>query len=496
MKEHFYNATGSANPSTNMFLVPDSEMIRMQAVNNCYKPGVLMKDLGYLRVGNVAEVNSVTGLFNFRQSGSVQKILMTVNDSGDNDTQLFYNNSGTWTEITAAETAWANKADINVEMEGFVGYCYFVGYGATDGFLPVGSLTGTTFSTSTNVTDMPQGKFIKRYRDRLYVANLYDGGNLPYRIGWSDIPSVAAGTLGWTGYQADTNLQDVDYSEEITGMGTNWDRLVVFTENSAYMYDGQSFKKAWDIGCSNHRTIKTYGQYMIWANRDGVFVSTGGYPQKISDKVAGFIRNATSPLSFFGECVDEEYNLYVGDVTVDGIAYTNCEITFNFARNVWRWREYADTMTIYAEYNDSGIMRKYMGCSTGEVWQKSKYSDSSPSYSDGKVTTTDGDPITAIFEYPPFHAGDPSVTKRISDFVAYAKRAQGVQLSYRVIDKNNRSLTPYKPIGQLNKFLNTIDAFSTEGTLIQIQGTETSTNPYFEFYGFSADILPVGAPLK
>lgn len=479
-----------------MFLVPENEMIQLNGVNNSYYPGLLLKDIGYQRVGNVAQSNkAITGLHNFRQSASVQKILATMNDSGDDDTQLFYNNAGTWTEITGAETAWANKAGIDVEMETFLGYCFFVGYGATDGFLPVASLTGTTFSTSTNVTGMPQAKYITRYRSKLYVANLYDGGDLPFRVGWSDAPS--SGSIAWTEYQADTALQDVDYSEQITGLSSNWDRLVVFTEYSAYLYDGVSFKKAWDIGCSSHRSIKNYGPHMIWANSDGVWMSTGGgYPQKISDKVADFIRRASSPLNFFAEVIDEEYIIYVGTVTVKGITYTNCELIINFARGTWRWKENAHNMKIFAKFNDSGIIRRYMGDSAGNVWVKSKYSDTTVIGSDGDVAGTPGSSITGVFEYPPIHLGDPSATKRIGEFIAYAQRAQGLQMKYRIIDKNTRILTKYKPIGQLTKFLNAIDAFSTDGNLIQIMGTETSTNPYFEFYGFSADFKMAGATLK
>ncbi len=172
MRKFYSNFVGGANTALSPFLMPENSTYTQVGVVTSYKIGAALKRLGYQRVGDVAESSkSITGLFDFTQVPGTQKILQTVNDSSDDDTQLFYNNAGTWTEIAAAETAWANKADINVEMESFIEYCFFVGHGDTDGFLPVGSLTGTTFSTSDRVTNMPQGKFIVRYRDRLYVLN-------------------------------------------------------------------------------------------------------------------------------------------------------------------------------------------------------------------------------------------------------------------------------------------------------------------------------------
>ena len=212
---------------------------------------------------------------------------------------------------------------MNVEMEDFIGYCFFVGYGATDGFLPVGSLTGTTFSTSVNVTSMPGAKYIVRFRDRLYIGNCdITGTPYPYRVYYSSVPS--AGAITWT---PATDFLDVDYSEEITGLSENWDRLMVFTEYSVYTYDQDQKKKVWDLG-GYHRTIKNYGEYMFFANMDNVWLSTGGYPQAIGGKVRDFIRG-TDMRSAFAEVVDEEYHLYLGNVTVNGISYANCALIYD-----------------------------------------------------------------------------------------------------------------------------------------------------------------------
>lgn len=452
-----------------------------------------MKDLGYQRVGNVAQASeSILGMFDFQQTPATQKILITVDDATSDDTQLFYNSAGTWTEIGAAETAWANKAGINVEMEGFIDYCFFVGYGATDGFLPVGSLTGTTFSTSTNVTNMPGAKFIRRYRDRLYVANCdISATAYPYRVYYSSVPS--AGAITWT--QA-TDFFDVDYSNEITGMGMNWDLLILFTKRHAFYYNQNSKKHLWAVGCDNHRTIKTQGLYMFFANRDGVWLSqNGGEPQNIAGNVIDFIRNGT-PTTFFAEITDEEYHLYVGTVTVNGVAYTNTLLTFNVASASWRWRELAHNLTILARYDDAGDDRLYMGDTAGNVWNKTKYTDATLIYSDGDVAGTAGSNIFASFETRMDPMDDPRVLKRVKAVTVYAERAQNAHIQMRSVDNNTRGVIKYKPLGTLNKYINHFEGLDTNFNLLQFQVTEFSTLPYFSVFSIEVDYDIVGEPVN
>ena len=488
---NYFNFLKGANPAVSPFLMPPEQLTILDGAQISYKLGTITKDTGYVRIGSALQADKkITGLFNFRQSSTTQKMLATVNDSTDDDTQLFYSTGGAWTEIGAAETAWANEANGNVEMEGFIGYCFFVGYDATDGFLPVGSLTGTTFSTSTNVTSMPQAKFIKRYRDRIYIANCSQGGNThPFRVYFSSVPSGTPLAITWT---VATDFFDVDYGEELTGLGSNWDKLLIFTEYQVYIYDQSQLKKLYDTGCSNHRTIHNIGYYTFWANRDGVWASTGGQPQNISGEVIDFIR-AGNPRNFFGAVVDEEYHLYVGTVTVDGVTYTNCALTYNLPTGTWRWREYYNALSIFAAYNSSGDDQLWMGDNTtGRVWQKAKYTDATVFSSDDATTTaTDGQPIAALFETAPIII-DPTIKKTVDGLIVYADRAQGIKLSARVLDKNSRALTPYKPLGEVKEFISKYSLNVDKGAMLQIQGAEYSTFPYFSFYGFALDVNDYG----
>lgn len=471
------NFLGGANTALSPLIQPQNTPTVLNGVNNAYKLGGLLKDVGYSQVGNTIEANkSVTGLFDFHQSPSVQKILATINNTAGTNLVLAYNNAGTWTDITLS-SAWDGFEDCKVEMEGFIGYCFLVGYDATDSvFLPVGSLTGTTFSTSTNVTSMPTAKYIKRYRDRLYIAHAYTSGTLyEYRVYFSSVPS--AGAITWT---PASDFLDVDYGAAITGMETNWDRLMVFTEHTAWIYDQTIWKQLWDTGCSAHRTIANKGVFMYWGDYDNFWRSSGGQPQAIGGPVMDFIK-AGNPRNFFSCVVDEEYRVYVGTVTVNSVTYTNCELVFNIPTQTWRWREYKDNFTIYAPYNDSGTIRQYMGADDGEVMNKGKYTDAT------LISSDDGGDIAANFELAPVWLNSDKV-KTLNKIVAYADRAQGLNLKARIVDRSTRILTPYKPLGKLTKYINEFDVHFDKGVMIQIAGSERSSAPYFSLLGLQYDI--------
>lgn len=495
MPRVFYsNFIQGANTALSPFLQPDNSLYVQNGAVTSYKLGAIYKDPGYFRVANAAVQagNSILGLFDFRQVPGTVRTLAVVNDSTDADMELWYDNAGTWTEITAAQTAWTGVVSYNVEMESFIAYCFFVGHSGTN-FLPVGSLTGTTFSTATNVTGMAQGKFVKRYRDRLYVANSRLGGtSYPFRFYYSSVPS--AGAITWTS----TDFEDVDYSEEITGLSVNWDMLIIFTKFRAYFYNQDQKKQLWEVGCSAHRTIKNFGPYMFFANNDGLWVSQGGgFPQNISGEMIDFFRN-TNPDNWFSELIDEEYYIYfAASATVNGVTYTNVMGTYNIPTRSWRWRELANNMTIFAKKQNTTTNqdRLYMGDTGGLVWDKSKYSDSTVASSDSELTLgTEVTPIHAGIETKPYFMDDPKTIKRLKSVSVYAERAMGVQVKYRVLDNNTRGVTPYLPLGQLTKYINHFEGRNTEFNLIQFEFTEYSTNPYFSIFGIEIDFEVVGEP--
>jgi hypothetical protein len=480
MKTALKAITKGSNTELSPLTYPLDQPVMLLGCNNTWKLGAITKDTGYAIVAaQIQAGKSVLGLYNFRQVEGTEKVLATVDDATSDDTQLFYraNGAGNWTEIADAETAWANFAGIKVEMESFIGYCFFVGHGSTDGFLPVASLTGTTFSTATNVTDMPKAKFIKRFNGQLYVANCQIGAtNYPYRVYNSSFPS--AGAITWT---VATDFKDVDYSESITGMEEAWGKLVVFTEYQTYFYDLSTWKPVWSQGCASHRTIKKKGPYMIWCDYDGVWVSTGGQPQNISGEIRSFYL-AGDPRTYFAEIVDEQYFLYLGNVTVKGVSYSNLLAVFDIGKSNWWFRELAQPITSLAKYNESGRLRLYMGTADGQVMYKGKYTDSTLLKSDN------GTDISSSAELAPFNLGSLDRYQRLNSLIAFADKPGGVKVYARVIDSNSVITTPYRSIGELTQYINELDERAEEGVILQLKLEETGQNEYWSFLGYVLDV--------
>jgi len=482
----YLNQLGGMNTNLSPFVQPANSPMVLNGVDISYKIGAILKDPGYKNIGSALQSGkSIGGLFNFRQSSTVQKMLATCDDSSSDDTQLFYSTGGSWTEITAAETAWANKASITVDMESFLGYCFMVGYGATDGFINSSSLTGTTFSTVTNVTDMPDAKYIKRYRDRLYIANCdISGTKYPYRVYFSSVPE--AGALTWT---PSSDFIDIDYSEEITGIGTAWDKLLIFTEFSTYFYDQTKKKKTWDVG-GYHRTINNHGAYIYFVDNNGAWRSSGGQPENISGPLIDFFR-AGNPSEMFAEIVDEEWWIYFGDsVSVNGVTYSNVAGKFNIPTQTWVIREFADTITTFAKYTSGATSHLWLGDSSSDIHEKGKYTDAT------LLTSDDGSNILSEFELAPFHVGDLSFENNIANITVFAERAMGVKLKARVIDRNTRALTPFLSIGELTQYVNYFEINVEQGILIQVAGKEFGQLDYWSIYGLELEAEEISKTLK
>lgn len=472
--------TKGSNMNVSPLATPIDQPYLLLGCNNAWKIGQVTKDTGYELIdAQMQSGKSVLGLYNFRQISGTEKMLATMDNAGGTATQLFYraNGAGSWTAIAAAAAAWTSASQV-VEMESFIGYCFFVGYNGTT-FLPVASLTGTTFSTATNVGSMPQGKFIKRYNGQLYVANCYTGGTAyPYRVYNSSFP--VAGAITWGGA---TDFKDVDYSDEITGMETAWSKLLVFTEYQTYFYDGSSWLPQWAQGCSNHRTIKKHKSYLIWCDFDGVQISTGGQPQNISGEI-DVLYKAANPRQMFGEIVNEQYWLYLGDsVIVGDTTYSNLTAIFDIGKSIWWTREFASPMKTFAKYNSSGKMRLYMGNNNGQVFNKGQYIDSTILKSDN------GSDISSSVELAPFHLDSLDRFKKLNEIIAYADRPAGLKVYARVVDNTSRILTPYTPIGELTKYINSFHVDIDDGVIIQIMLQETGQNAYWSFLGYTMNVL-------
>lgn len=549
-------------PSTEVsrFLAADDQLVVCNGVNPAFKLGELRKDLGYSILGQVISSYGlkVTGLYDFRQSSSVQEELALAVSHDGLDALLFYRTTGAFMNISAADWLGIIGAGTGYDLsaDSFMGYAWMVGYDRTSQkFLPPATLTGTTFTTTGQTNLMPWGKYVKKYRDRIYVANcyIYDyftktggvtnvgsavvtmantnhlyvgiavaGTNIalgstvlsvdsstqvtlslvatgtgtglsfdfgtnvqqyyPHRIYFSSVPT--SGLVTWSKF---LDYLDVDFSEEITGLATAFDAIFSFTAYDAYLYDQSTWKNQRWPGCANHYSIQSSETYLIYANSDGIWLSTGGRPTCISTSVTQLIRNSDST-KWSSAIVSRVYSLYLGNTSANGISYQNCLLNVDLSSGMIWWRELRGTD------NDSMVLvavrrsgEEYLHFSSqlnpltlGNVYVKSRYKDASPKYFDN------ADPIYAQFRTKAYDMSDPTVKKTITSIIAYCERGSGLKLFFRTMDTNQKELTDWTEIGYLDRVVKKFDNQQITGYFIEFKGEEYSTSPYFQFLGFSA----------
>jgi hypothetical protein len=490
---HRYDHTHGMNDSVSPFMMTEKSSTVLNGCTPNEILGGLVKDVGYDQSGDAGSGKSILGAFDFVQDPSTKKFLITQNDSTDTDTELRYLNGAVFTEIPAAQAAWGGHTEVNVDMETFIGHCFIVGHG-TAGYLPVGSLTGTTFSTSANVTDMPQAKFVEVYKYKVWTINCRDGGtDYPGRVYKSSTPT--AGAITW-----DDEWEDIDLQYALTGSHVIWDKILFFTEHKTYYTDenitGTLFTNA---GCVAHRTILSKDDILYFGGRDGYYMSVGaGRPQKISGSIKRFYM-AGDPSTYFAERVDNQIYLHMGTITVRDRVYSNLQAVYNLDTQMWYVRELGrhndastqHTMTIYAKYLDSstGDDRLYMGTDKGKIYNKSKHTDST-------IITSDDDlPIYSSFELAPFLTR-PDKKKRAVEMVSFARQGNGLRMFLRKKDDKSDLLTDYEFLGELTKYENAFSTFSTSGSILELKGEEVGSNEPWEYYGTSIGLKLDGNPTK
>jgi len=162
-KQVVNNLSGFMNVATTDELMRDSELNLALNVDTDFIGGV-EKAAGYTQEGGTVEASEdPRAMHGFYEEDGTRHHLAVY------DQDIYENVSGTWTSRYSSLTA-----DLDGTFETYLGYAYYSN--GTD--QPVSSADATTWSTTTNVTNMPKGKYLKKANGLLYVANLADEAGL------------------------------------------------------------------------------------------------------------------------------------------------------------------------------------------------------------------------------------------------------------------------------------------------------------------------------
>jgi len=345
------------NTKTSDLLMTDEEL--KEGVNiDLSNYGIIQKRAGYIQRGDqITPDKDILGLVQYYASDGTSQLIAGCNTSDDTNIQI--------SARTQQNYYWNvyNEAYPNTKFEGanFIDYLYIVGYSVSDDtFLPTLSWDGENTKTKdddTNLTDCPQGKFIVLVNGYLLILNGKDHNDerATSRVWWANPPTTLPLALTWDN---DNNWWDFEphNGQEITGAISNFNRAIIFKNTSTHVFDpvGQDAKMiSSSIGCDTHRSIQNVGNFTIFYNRKGVYATNSQDIQYISAPVEAFIE-AINQDNVFDVCAgmkdNKYYHLFIGDVTVDGTDYTNCELVYDVQQNTWKVNELANTITIYCNY--------------------------------------------------------------------------------------------------------------------------------------------------
>lgn len=222
---------GGMQQKVHKLLNQQNEQYLSKNTDHQHKLGAITKALGYDRKGNAINSGAaILGAGTLNTSGGGENLIAF---SG---TDAYKYNSGTEAWDAQSRTFTASQ---KFEVEQFLNMMFEVN-GITD--VPQ-SYNGSSWSTSTNVTDMPKARYIRELNSRLYLFNINIpiGGSFPSRVWYSNLSKN--NTLSW-GLETGSDLGQTATSAVVTSSGSLFktrgikagDTFIITDENNAGEY--------------------------------------------------------------------------------------------------------------------------------------------------------------------------------------------------------------------------------------------------------------------
>lgn len=237
-----------------------------------------------------------------------------------------------------------------------------------------------------DLANMPAGNLAIEFLDRVYIAGVTAN---PDRLHYSGVSDGSA--VSWTVGNGTVDIEPEDGAGPITALGKVPGYLLVFKERSMKRWNFlNAFPESLvDIGTPSQESVITGGGVCAFYSNSsedarGFYITNGGRPQAISHDTTRPIKKwvdaipAANEANIAGWATDRTFNWSVGDLTVDGISYTNVVLRYNRVLNQWSVRTYPTEFKVFARYVVSGVNTIVGGDDDGNVIRVDKdstYSD-------------------------------------------------------------------------------------------------------------------------
>ena len=373
-------------------------------------------------------------------------------------------------------SSWANVRTGLTEASkarftNFVDYTFMVnGNGSED----MQTWGGTGNFSTTYTSNAPKGDFIENYRSRIWIADKSDD-----KVYYSDVVTTA-GAIEWPVATQYIQISPAD-GESITGLKRHPRMLLVFKQNHIYrLYNNNNT----DPDPAINRG--TYSQESIIEAKDGIYYHhptgfykfvDGGDQEEISRPIIDIIKAIprANYENIAGWEDDDHVYWSVGDVTLNGIVYSNLVCRRTISTQIWTVYSYPTEIRSTVVYDNGTTLTQLLGDDDGNVLQ----------FNTGN--TDNGTPIYYdVISHWMYFTSNKQFQKSFSKLLAFHENAQGLKLSYQVDTDNQKNTNNvWKNIGDLKEDIyETLSCNCKNFTRWRIRITGSNTGTPSIFRGF------------
>lgn len=342
--------------------------------------------------------------------------------------------------------------------------------------------SGSTFSAEAGfvpATTMPVGHFIQAGFDgRLWVGNKDTDALYFSNIVQFTPPSTYTITYDTANYIQTLSSQD---GESMTALVRVPRAMLVFKQNHIYrVYSATNIDPypAYNVGTYSQESVITAKDGLYFHHSSGFYkFAYDGQPIEISKRVNDFVK--AIPRSSYENVVGiydgyDNVKWSVGEVTVEGVTYSNLQMRYTISTQIWTLYDYAENdITALIIFDDGTTIHQVLGTATGVVGELDTGTDDF------------GEPITFDFiDRWRSYLGMWSRVKELSGFAVNSQNGAGTNFLYQIqkstvnkweqlgtLDENYTSLFPNAKTEDFNISRLRLTG-STAGTPIVFDGIE------------------------
>jgi hypothetical protein len=214
------------------------------------------------------------------------------------------------------------------------------------------------------------------------------------------------------------------------------------------------------VGAPTHDAVCRGREMVFIANQEGVWVTNGGYPKKISKPIQDlWDAIPAANLTSIATICDESYvYVYVGDITLNGNVYSNVCFKYNIDSQSWDVYSYYNDFKVFAWYISSSQKVIVGGDSNGQAIQINTGN------TDYHTTVQ---PITYSLESQDIEFGSRGKMKEITSVTIHTRNCSNGQFLYRTTGEDK----DWKSVRNITNEVEEIDNFKAKGNYFNFKIT-------------------------